>query len=216
MTREGGAREDAAARSDGPQLSTVGFGTWAMGGPWRFGWGAVDDDESVAAIRHAIERGVNWIDTAAVYGLGHAEEVVGEAVEAVPGRRGRLRLHEVRAASGTGCPRARSATTCARIRSAAECEASLRRLGVERIDLYQFHWPDWTTGTPIEESWGAMAELVDEGKVRWIGVCNFDVEQLERCEAVRHVDSLQPPLSLLSARRALETLIPWAAGTARA
>ena len=91
-----------------------------------------------------------------------------------------------------------------------ECEDSLRRLGVERIDLYQIHWPDWTTGTALEESWGTMAELVDEGKARWIGVSNFDVEQLERCEAIRHVDSVQPPLSLL-ARGARTTVLPWAA-----
>ena len=91
-----------------------------------------------------------------------------------------------------------------------ECEESLRRLGVERIDLFQFHWPDWTTGTALEESWGTMAELVDEGKARWIGVCNFDVQQLDRCEAIRHVDSVQPPLSLL-ARGARATVLPWAA-----
>ena len=91
-----------------------------------------------------------------------------------------------------------------------ECEDSLRRLGVERIDLFQFHWPDWSTETALEESWGTMAELVDEGKVRWVGVCNFDVEQLERCEAIRHVDSVQPPLSLL-ARGVRSTVLPWAA-----
>ncbi len=91
-----------------------------------------------------------------------------------------------------------------------ECERSLHRLGLERIDLYQVHWPDWSTGTLLEESWGTMAELVDEGKARWIGVCNFDVEQLDRCEAVRHVDAVQPPLSLL-ARGALASVVPWAA-----
>jgi aryl-alcohol dehydrogenase-like predicted oxidoreductase len=89
-----------------------------------------------------------------------------------------------------------------------QCEQSLTRLGVERIDLYQFHWPDYATGTPVEDSWATMGDLVDEGKVRWIGVCNFDVELLERCEAVRHVDSLQPPLSLLS-RHARDALVPW-------
>ena len=92
----------------------------------------------------------------------------------------------------------------------AECEDSLRRLGLERIDLYQIHWPDWTTGTALAESWGTMGELVDEGKARWIGVSNFDVEQLESCEAIRHVDSVQPPLSLL-ARGARTTVMPWAA-----
>jgi aryl-alcohol dehydrogenase-like predicted oxidoreductase len=196
--------------SAGPQLSTVGLGTWAIGGPWQFGWGQVDDGESVAAIRHAIDRGVNWIDTAAVYGLGHSEEVVGEAVK--PFRAGEdVYLF-------TKCGRVGERTAESDVRNdlrpesiRRECEASLRRLGVERIDLYQFHWPDWTTGTSIEESWGVMAELVDEGKVRWIGVCNHDVEQLERCEAVRHVDSLQPQLSLL-VRGALSELLPWADG----
>ena len=196
--------------SGGPQLSTVGFGTWAIGGPWRFGWGEVDDDESVAAIRHAIERGVNWIDAAAVYGLGHAEEVVGEAVK--PFRAGEdVYLFTKCGRVWDGLPEGEVGNDLRPDSIRRECEASLRRLGVERIDLYQFHWPDWTTGTPIEESWGVMAELVDEGKVRWIGVCNHDVEQLERCEAVCHVDSLQPELSLL-ARGARSELLPWADG----
>jgi aryl-alcohol dehydrogenase-like predicted oxidoreductase len=194
--------------STGARLTTVGFGAWAIGGPWKFGWGEVDDDESVAAIRHALDLGVNWIDTAAVYGLGHSEEVVRRAVE--PFRVGEdvyvfTKCGRVWDESPEG--EIRNDLSPASIRR--ECEASLRRLGVERIDLYQFHWPDWQTGTPIEESWGVMAELADEGKVRWIGVSNHDVEQLERCEAVRHVDSLQPPLSLL-ARGARSELLPWA------
>jgi aryl-alcohol dehydrogenase-like predicted oxidoreductase len=196
--------------SAGPELSVLGFGTWVTGGPWRFGWGPIDDDESVAAIRHAIERGVNWVDTAAVYGLGHAEEVVGRAVEPYRvgeevfvftkcGRRweeekeGTRLFYDLRPES---------------IRQ--ECEASLRRLGVERIDLYQFHWPDIATGTAVEESWGTMGALVDEGKVRWLGVSNFPVELLDRCESVRHVDSLQPPLSLVNRHARLE-LVPWCA-----
>jgi aryl-alcohol dehydrogenase-like predicted oxidoreductase len=192
----------------GPELSTVGFGSWAVGGPWKFGWGPVDDDESVAAIRHAIEHGVNWIDTAAVYGLGHSEEVVGRAVK--PLRAGEEVL--VFTKCGRRWPRGpdviENDLRPASIRE--ECENSLRRLGVERLDLFQFHWPDWSTGTALEESWGTMAELTEEGKVRWAGVCNFDVEQLERCEAIRHVDSVQPPLSLLS-RGARSTVLPWAA-----
>jgi aryl-alcohol dehydrogenase-like predicted oxidoreductase len=192
----------------GPELTTVGFGGWVIGGPWKFGWGPVDDDESVAAIRHAVDQGVNWVDTAAVYGLGHSEEVVGRALgpyhvgEEVfvftkcgrtwHGRRPDVIENDLRPES---------------IRR--ECEQSLRRLGVERIDLYQVHWPDWTTGTPFEESWGTMAELVNEGKARWIGLCNVDVDRLERCEAIAHVDSVQPPLSLL-ARGARTTVIPWA------
>ena len=196
--------------SAGPQLTMVGLGTWAMGGPWKFGWGEVDDDESVAAIRHAVERGVNWIDTAPVYGLGHSEEVVGEAVK--PFRAGEdVYLFTKCGRVWEGLPEGEVGNDLSPESIRRECEASLRRLRVERIDLYQFHWPDWTTGTPIEESWGVMAELVDEGKVRWIGVCNHDVEQLERCEAVRHVDSLQPPLSML-VRGTRSELLPWADG----
>jgi aryl-alcohol dehydrogenase-like predicted oxidoreductase len=193
----------------GPELSVVGFGAWAIGGPWRFGWGQVDDDQSVAAVRRAIELGVNWVDTAAVYGLGHSEEVVGRAL-------GPYRVGED-VLVFTKCGRRWEGRPDGSIENdlrpesiREECERSLRRLGVERIDLYQAHWPDWTTGTLTEESWGTMVELVDEGKARWIGVCNFDVDQLERCEAVRHVDSVQPPLSLL-ARGALSTVVPWAA-----
>ena len=192
----------------GPELTTVGFGSWAVGGPWRFGWGAVDDDESIAAIRHAVELGVNWVDTAAVYGLGHSEEVVGRAL--APYRIGEDvfvftkcgRRWEGRADGEIG-----NDLRPESIRE--ECESSLRRLGVERIDLYQVHWPDRTTGTPIEDSWATMAALVDEGKVRWIGVSNFDVDLLERCEAVRHVDSVQPTLSMLS-RGVRRTVLPWA------
>jgi aryl-alcohol dehydrogenase-like predicted oxidoreductase len=194
--------------SRGPELSAVGFGTWAVGGPWKFGWGPVDDDESVAAVRHAVEAGVTWIDTAPVYGLGHAEEVVAQAIE--PFRAG----DEVLVFTKCGRTWDRTAPEIAydlrpdSIRR--QCEESLRRLGVERIDLYQFHWPDPATGTPVEDSWTAMDELADEGKVRWLGVCNFDLELLRRCEAVRHVDSLQVPVSLLS-RHALAELIPWCA-----
>src|SRR5262245_35548655 len=182
----------------GPELSPLGFGTWVTGGAWRFGWGRVDDDESVAAIRHAVERGVNWIDTAAVYGLGHAEEVVARAVE--PYRVGEeVFLFTKCGRTWDEQPGVTRLSYDLRPQSIREqCEASLRRIGVEQIDLYQFHWPDIATGTQVEESWAAMAQLVDEGKVRWLGVSNFSVELLARCEAVRHVDSLQPPLSLLN------------------
>jgi aryl-alcohol dehydrogenase-like predicted oxidoreductase len=190
-------------------VSTVGFGSWAVGGPWEFGWGPVDDDQSVAAIRHAIECGVNWIDTAAAYGLGHSENVVGRAV--APFRTGQDVFLFTKC--GRRWPEGPAGPIENDLRPGSireECEDSLRRLGVERIDLFQFHWPDWTTGTALEESWGTMAELVDEGKVRWAGVCNFDVEQLERCESIRHVDSVQPPLSLLE-RGARSTVVTWAA-----
>jgi aryl-alcohol dehydrogenase-like predicted oxidoreductase len=194
--------------SQGPEISVLGFGSWALGGPWKFGWGPSDDDEGIAAIRHSIDSGVTWADTAAVYGYGHSEEVVGRAVE--PYRVG----EEVLVFTKCGEPwlDAAGQTHGDGLRPESirdECEHSLRRLGVERIDLYQFHWPDTTTGTPVEESWGTMAELVEEGKVRWVGVCNFTPALLERCEPIRHVDSVQPPLSLLNPG-AREDVVPWA------
>jgi aryl-alcohol dehydrogenase-like predicted oxidoreductase len=194
--------------SSGPEITAVGFGSWAVGGPWKFGWGPVDDDESVEAIRHAVDRGINWIDTAAVYGLGHSEEIVGRAVEPFDVGDEVLVF--------TKCGRSWYASqndeeivNDLRPESIRfECEQSLKRLGLERIDLYQFHWPDFATGTEVEDSWATMQELVDEGKVRWLGVSNFSVELLERCEPVRHVDSLQPPLSMLK-RAARKDVIPW-------
>jgi aryl-alcohol dehydrogenase-like predicted oxidoreductase len=191
--------------SAGPEITNLGFGTWALAGRYRFGWGPTDDEESVAAIRRAVEAGINWIDTAATYGDGHSEKVVGRAIE--PFRVG----EEVLVFTKCGRPW-RGGEIYFDLRPESireECEASLRRLGIERIDLYQFHWPDYATGTPLEESWGTMGELVEEGKVRWLGVCNFDVPRLRQCEAVRHVDSLQPPLSLLNRNARLE-LLPWA------
>jgi aryl-alcohol dehydrogenase-like predicted oxidoreductase len=192
----------------GPELSTLGFGTWGIGGPWRFGWGPVDDDASIAAIRRALELGVNWVDTAAVYGLGHSEEVVGRAL--APYRVGEdVHVFTKCGRRWEGRPDGVIGNDLRPESIREECERSLRRLGVERIDLYQVHWPDLTTGTLLEDSWGTMAELVTEGKARWIGVSNFDVDQLQRCEAIRHVDSVQPPLSLL-ARGARTTVLPWA------
>ena len=166
----------------GPEISMVGFGAWAIGGPWRFGWGSVDDDESVAAIRHAVELGVNWVDTAAVYGLGHSEEVVGRAL--APYRVGEdVFVFTKCGRRWEGRPDGVIENDLRPESIREECERSLRRLGVERIDLYQFHWPDWMTGTALEDSWAAMVELVEQGKARWIGVANFDVDQLGRCEA---------------------------------
>jgi aryl-alcohol dehydrogenase-like predicted oxidoreductase len=194
--------------SSGPEITVVGFGAWAVGGPYRFGWGPQDDDESVAAIRHAVESGVNWIDTAAVYGIGHSEEVVRSAL--VPYRVGEDVLVATKCGRKWVGSRDRGGLVFDlrpdSIRE--ECEQSLDRLGLDAIDLYQFHWPDTETGTPIEDSWATMLELVDEGKVRWAGVSNFDVGLLERCEAMRHVDSLQPPYSLID-RDARDELIPW-------
>lgn len=191
----------------GAAFTRLGLGTWAIGGPWRFGWGPVDDTESIAAIRRAIEEGINWVDTAAVYGIGHAEEMVGRALQ------GYTTGGEVFVCTKCGRKTDADGAPYGDLRPQSiidECEASLRRLGVERIDLYQIHWPDIDSGTPLEESWSAMAKLVDDGKVRWAGVSNFGVDLLDRCEAIRHVDSVQPPLSMLQ-RSALGDVIPWAA-----
>jgi aryl-alcohol dehydrogenase-like predicted oxidoreductase len=192
--------------SDGPEVSVVGVGAWAIGGPWQFGWGPQDDDESLAALHRAFDAGVNWVDTAAVYGLGHSEEVVGQAVREHGG--------EVLVFTKCGRPwygRENNEPTYdlrpETIRF--ELEQSLKRLGTDHVDLYQFHWPDTETGTPVEDSWAAMADLVTEGKVRWAGVSNFDVQGLERCERVRHVDSLQPPFSLINRSAVRE--IAWCA-----
>jgi aryl-alcohol dehydrogenase-like predicted oxidoreductase len=189
------------------RFTRLGIGTWAIGGPWRFGWGPVDDTESIAAIRRALADGINWIDTAPIYGLGHSEEIVGRALD------GHAAGDEVFVCTKCGRRTLPDGSPYGDLRPESirdECEASLRRLGVDRLDLYQIHWPDLDTGAPLEDAWSTMAELADAGKVRWIGVCNFEVDQLERCEAIRHVDSLQPPLSMLQ-RGALRTVIPWAA-----
>jgi aryl-alcohol dehydrogenase-like predicted oxidoreductase len=194
--------------SSGLHITTVGFGAWAIGGGgWAFSWGPQDDSVSVATMRHALDLGINWIDTAAVYGLGHSEEVVGKLLRDLPASERPL----VFTKCGLQWDIDNPMQTAKRILNPAsirrECEASLRRLGIERIDLYQFHWPN-ECGTPMEDSWGEMAKLVKEGKVRAAGVSNFDVELLERCEAIRHVDSLQPPFSLIR-RDAGERNIPW-------
>lgn len=194
----------ATLGTSGPEISRVGIGTWQASGSGPWGSGPRSDDHAaIAAIRRAVERGVTWIDTAASYGLGHSEDVVRRALE--PWQIG----SEVLVFTKCGHPwdppdRIRTDLAPDSIRR--ECEGSLRRLGVERIDLYQFHHADPTT--PVEESWSTMAELVAEGKVRWAGVSNFDVELLERCEAIVHVDSVQPELNLLR-REALREVIPW-------
>ncbi len=195
---------------DGPHVTRIGLGAWAIGGGgWAFGWGAQDDAASLATMRRAVERGIDWIDTAAVYGLGHSEEVVGRFLKELPAGE---RPYVFTKCGLIWDERNRSGEIRRDLRPASirrECDASLRRLGVDRIDLYQFHWPD-DTGTPVEESWGEMARLVEVGKVRWAGVSNFDVPLLERCAAVRHVDSLQPPFSAIS-RGAAAAAIPWCA-----
>ncbi len=194
--------------TSGLEITAVGFGAWAIGGGgWSFGWGPQDDAASLAGMHRAIDLGLNWIDTAAVYGLGHSEELVGRLVRELPAADRPLVF--------TKCglvwdERDRMAVAKRVLRPESirrECDASLRRLGVELIDLYQFHWPD-ETGTPVEDSWAEMVRLVERGKVRAAGVCNFDAALLQRCEALRHVDSLQPPFSLIR-REVAAAEIPW-------
>jgi aryl-alcohol dehydrogenase-like predicted oxidoreductase len=189
----------------GLQITRVGLGTWAIGGPWDFGWGPQDDDESVTAIREAVERGINWIDTAAVYGLGHSEEVVGRAVRALP----EPDRPYVFTKAGMVWEEGSSSAARAGHSIKREAEDSLRRLGVEVIDLLQIHWPP-EDGTSIEDAWTQVVELRDEGKIRFGGVSNFDAGQLARCEAIGHVDTLQPPLSLIN-RGVLDATLPWCA-----
>jgi aryl-alcohol dehydrogenase-like predicted oxidoreductase len=188
----------------GPEITTVGFGAWAAGGPWLAGWGPQSDDDSIAAIRRSLELGCNWIDTAAVYGLGHSEEVVGRAIEGIPRESVIVATKCGRVPDEEGRPHGDLRPESMR----EQLEDSLRRLKLDVVDLFQIHWPDAETGTPVEESWAMMAKFQDEGKTRFIGVSNFDVGLLERCEPIRHVDSLQPPYSLLR-REAEAEILPW-------
>ena len=190
------------------EITRVGLGAWAIGGGgWQGGWGPQDDEESVAAIHAAVAQGINWVDTAAAYGLGHAEEVVGRAVAQLPADERPLVFTKCGLVWEPGGTTVSNVLAPASVRR--ECDDSLRRLGVDRIDLFQVHWPS-TDGTPLEDSWATMGELVDEGKVRYIGVSNFDVDLLERCEAIRHVDTFQPELNLL-VRQAGASTLPWCA-----
>jgi aryl-alcohol dehydrogenase-like predicted oxidoreductase len=191
-------------------ITPIGFGAWAIGGEWRFGWGPQDDADSIAAIRQAVSRGMNWIDTAPAYGLGHSEEVVARALADIPRAdrpfvftkcslvwgEDRVVRHDV---SGPSIRR--------------EAEDSLRRLRVDAIDLYQMHWPRWqgvaeAASGSVAEAWETLADLKQQGKVRHIGVSNFTVEDLETAEAIAPVASLQPPYSML--RRGIEAeLLPY-------
>lgn len=174
-------------------ITPVGFGSWAIGGAgWQFAWGKQNDHESIAAIHRALELGVNWIDTAAVYGVGHSEEIVARALATWSGPRPYVFTKCGLRWDAQG--QTRRDLTAASIRQ--ECEDSLRRLRVDTIDLYQIHWPVERPGE-LEEGWTAMAQLQKEGKARWIGVSNFNVEQLERAQAIAPVTSLQPPYSLV-------------------
>lgn len=171
-------------------FTTVGLGTWAIGGPWQFGWGPQDDGEAIAAILKALELGINWIDTAAIYGLGHSEELVGQALKQMSER------PLVATKCGLTWNNHQEKINCLKAESIRnECHASLKRLGIDRIDLYQIHWPD--PDEDIEQAWEEMAKLQEEGKVRYIGVSNFRIEQIKRLQKIAPVASLQPPYSML-------------------
>ena len=177
-------------------LSEVGFGAWAIGGGnWQFGWGPQDDEESIAAIRRALELGVNWIDTAAIYGLGHSEEMVAKAVDGI-----REDVIIVTKCSLVWDEKGNITSSLKADSVRQECENSLRRLNTDRIDLYQIHWPD--DSHHIEEGWEVIGRLIDEGKIRYGGVSNFHVEHLSRVQKLHPVASLQPPYSIL--RRSIE------------
>ncbi|HEX4767518.1 MAG TPA: aldo/keto reductase [Lichenihabitans sp.] len=192
----------------GMQVSRVGFGAWALGGgDWAVGWGQQDDASSIAAIRHAVSRGVNWIDTAAVYGLGRSERVVGAALRSIPLRERPLVFTKCGLVWDDARPQAAPRQVANPRSIRREVEASLRRLGVEHIDLYQVHWPS-QDGTPLEEYWQAMLDLKREGKVRAVGLSNHDAGQLARAEVLGHVDTLQPPFSAIS-RGAASAELPW-------
>jgi aryl-alcohol dehydrogenase-like predicted oxidoreductase len=184
-------------------LTPIGLGTWAMGGgEWKFGWGPQDDAQSVQAVHAALDAGINWIDTAAIYGHGHAEEVVARAIKD--------RREEVVVA--TKCGRvwegdSREIGKCLRRSSIfGEVDASLLRLGIDQIDLYQIHWPE--PDEEVEEGWSAVGELIRSGKVRFGGVCNFNLAQLKRAQVIHPITTLQPPYSML--KRDIEPEIaPW-------
>jgi aryl-alcohol dehydrogenase-like predicted oxidoreductase len=204
------ARGTVALGTTGMEITRVGLGTWAIGGgAWSYAWGPQDDDESIATIHRAVEAGINWVDTAAEYGLGHSEEVVGRAVRALP-EPDRPLVFTKCGLAWDSSDRMKPTRAVASARSLREeCEDSLRRLGVERIDLLQVHWPP-SDGTPVEAYWPTMLELRQEGKIRAAGLSNHDVAALQAAEALGHVDTLQPPLSLLD-RQALSDVIPWCA-----
>ena len=185
------------------QLTSIGFGAWAIGGGnWEFGWGPQDDNASIAAIHRALELGINWIDTAAIYGLGHSEEIVARALKTTSHKpyvftKCSMRWHDDRSIY-----RSLKAASLQE-----ELDNSLRRLGVETIDLYQIHWPN--PDEEIEEGWETLAKFQQQGKIRWIGVSNFNVDQMKRAQKIAPISSLQPPYSML--RRAIEKeILPFA------
>jgi aryl-alcohol dehydrogenase-like predicted oxidoreductase len=185
------------------KLTTVGLGTWAIGGPWQFGWGPQDDDEAIAAILASLETGINWIDTAPAYGLGHSEELVGKA----------LKQTSKKPIIATKCSLLwndkKEKVSCLKAQSVRqECIDSLERLGIETIDLYQIHWPE--PDEDLEQAWEEMARLAEEGKIRYLGASNFSIEQIERTRKIHPVASLQPPYSMLH-RQAEDELLAYCA-----
>jgi aryl-alcohol dehydrogenase-like predicted oxidoreductase len=186
----------------GMHITPIGFGAWAIGGgDWEFAWGPQDDEQSVAAIRRALELGVNWVDTAAVYGLGHSEEVVARALEGISPR-----PYVFTKCSMVWNDRREISHSLKRDSLRRELEASLRRLKTDVIDLYQIHWPE--PDSEIEEGWTTLAEFKREGKVRHIGVSNFDVRHIKRAQAIAPVETLQPPYSLVS-REVERDILPY-------
>ena len=184
-------------------LTPIGFGAWAIGGgDWTYAWGPQDDNQSIQAIHRALDLGINWIDTAAVYGLGHSEKVVAKALKSVSNKPYVFTKCSLRWNADRSIYNSLKATSVAE-----ELEGSLRRLGVETIDLYQVHWPN--PDEEIEEGWEALARLREQGKIRWVGVSNFSADQMKRVQKIAPVTSLQPPYSML--RRAIEQeVLPFA------
>lgn len=179
-------------------ITSIGFGAWAIGGgDWQHGWGPQDDQDSIAAIHAALDAGMNWIDTAAVYGLGHSEEIVGKALKSSS-----TKPYVFTKCAMTWGEDRKIVQTLKKIRQ--EVEGSLQRLGVDVIDLYQIHWP--VPDEELEEGWNTMADLKREGKVRWIGASNFNVAQLERAMKIAPVTSLQPPYSAINRTNEAEVL----------
>ncbi len=186
-------------------ITPLGYGAWAIGGSgWQFGWGAQDDNDSIGAIHRALELGVNWIDTAAVYGLGHSEEIVGRALKTWSG----ARPYIFTKCSRRWDARGQLQTTLRPDSIRREVEDSLRRLAIDVIDLYQIHWPPNPDSPELEEGWSTLADLKRAGKVRWIGVSNFNAKQVRRAKAIAPVTSVQPPYSLIN-RAAEEDLFPY-------
>ena len=186
-------------------ITPVGYGAWAIGGGgWQFAWGAQDDNDSIAAIHRALELGVNWIDTAAVYGLGHSEEVVARALKTWSGAKPYVFTKcGLRWDADGNVQKVLHADSICR-----EVEDSLRRLAVDTIDLYQIHWPPDPDSPELEEGWSILAALQRQGKVRWIGVSNFDVKQMRRAQSIAPITSLQPPYSLIN-RSVEEDILPY-------